>query len=47
MVLLGNGISNFHGGLVLLGNLIASGYMHWNGGFQVVLGMNRLSLSYA
>ena len=35
---IGDGIAGFHGGPVLLGNLIASGYAQCYGGFQVVLG---------
>ena len=37
-MLLGNAIAGFYGGAVLLGNLIAAGQTHCNGGFQVALG---------
>ena len=37
-MLLGNAIVDFHGGPVLLGNFIAGGQTHCNGGLQVALG---------
>ena len=38
MVLLGNTMAGFHGGAVLLVNVIVGGQTHCNGGLQVALG---------